>query len=130
MLVSLAGAAQKPGDLLKNAALRALFCEKLGNLMHCRDVHMHFTAGLLSSFDAIFEMPLPEVLKSLPLSDGLRNAVLKHEGLPGEAVDCVIAHERAEWDSIEYGRLAPEDIRGAYLTAIDETNLLWTALEM
>jgi EAL and modified HD-GYP domain-containing signal transduction protein len=130
MLVSLAGAAQKPGDLLKNAALRAMFCERLGKLMHCRDIHVHFTAGLLSSFDAIFEMPLPEVLKSLPLSDELRNAILKHQGLPGEAVGCVIAQERADWDSIGYGRLAPEDIRSAYLGAIDETNVLWKALDL
>jgi EAL and modified HD-GYP domain-containing signal transduction protein len=130
MLVSLAGAAQKPGDLLKCAALKALFCEKLGRLMRCRDFHVHFTAGLLSSFDAIFEMPLPEVLKSLPLSDELRNAVLKHEGSPGEAVACAIAHERADWDRIACGQLAPTDIRTAYLTAIDETNLLWSALEM
>ncbi len=62
MLVSLAGASQKPGDLLKSAALKAIFCEKLGRLTYCRDIHVHFTAGLLSSFDAIFEIPMPEVL--------------------------------------------------------------------
>ena len=128
MLVSLAGAAQKPGDIVKDAMLRALVCEKLGRLMKYGDIHTFFTAGLVSSFDAIFDMPLPEILESLPLSEELQSAILKHQGAAGETVRCAIAHERADWNSIACGTLTPEDVRNAYLAAIDETNELWSVL--
>lgn len=128
MLVSLSSVGDQPGEILKDAMQRAVFCERLGRLMNSREVQSCFTAGLLSSFDAIFDMPLEEILKSLPLSEDLKLALLKHQGPVGETVRCAIAHERADWHAIKCGKLTPQEVRTAWLAAIEETNGLWSAL--
>jgi EAL and modified HD-GYP domain-containing signal transduction protein len=128
MLASLAGTVQKPGELLKDAMQRAVMCERLARLCDSPEGSSYFTAGLLSSLDALFDLPLAEVLSSLPLSDELKSAVLDHRGPIGEVLQCAIAVERARWAEIRCGNLTADEIRGAYLSAIDEVSEIWVAL--
>jgi EAL and modified HD-GYP domain-containing signal transduction protein len=93
------------------------------------DVSGSFTAGLISSLDAVFDMPLEELLASLPLSEELKAAIVRREGLVGEILECAIAVERAQWDAIHCGELTPEEIRQAYLWAITEVNALWSSFD-
>ena len=129
MLASLAGTVQKPGDLLKDAIQRAVMCERLATLLMREDTSAYFTAGLISSLDAVFDLPMADVLTSLPLSDELKHAVLRHQGAIGVVLHCAIAIERADWDAIDCDGLATGEIRSAYLSAIDEVNELWSALD-
>ncbi len=128
MLAWLASATSRPGDLSKDAVLRAVFCEKLGRLVNGRDTHSFFTAGLLSAVDVIFEMPMQQILELLPLSDELNNAILNHEGPIGGAVKGAIAVAHADWNSVGFGNLSLAWIRDAYLAAIADTNHFWLAL--
>ena len=128
MLAALAGTLRRPGDLLKDATQRALMCEQLARLQDNGEASACFTAGLISSLDAVFELPLPEILALLPLTDDLKRAVLEHQGDIGEVLHCAIANERADWDAIRCGTLTPDEIRGAYLFAIREVAELWSLL--
>ena len=54
-------------------------------------------------------MPMEEVLESLPFSDEIRAALLRHEGPKGELLTAVLAYERGEFPSAPAaapGRLA------------------------
>jgi EAL and modified HD-GYP domain-containing signal transduction protein len=128
MLAALAGTTHKPGDVLRDATQRAMLCEKLARLLSDLDPSACFTAGLISSLDAVFDLPVFDILESLPLSDALKRAVLRHEGSVGEVLHCAIAIERAEWDAITCRGLTPAQIRAAYLSAIDEVAVLWASL--
>jgi c-di-GMP phosphodiesterase len=128
MLVALAGVSAKSNVTLTNAIIRARLCEHLGKLRHERDANAYFTAGLLSSLDAVLDLPITEVLDSLPLSDELRDAVLHHAGPIGEAVRTVIAQERGDWSQIGFAGLEPFEVRAAYLAAISETDAMWSNL--
>ena len=128
MLMSLAGTVQKPGHLLKDATQRAVMCEKLARLLNRHDASACFTAGLISSLDAVFDVPLAEILESLPLADDLKDAILGHRGEIGEVLHCAIANERADWDAMRCGGLTSEEIRDAYLFAIQEVTELWSSL--
>ena len=127
MLASLAGSAQRPGDLLKDALQRAAMCECLARLLRVPSTSAYFTAGLLSSLDAVLEMPLSDILNSLSLKNELTDAVLDRTGPIGEVLTCAIATERADWEAIACGHLSPQEIRGAFLSAIDEVNQLWAS---
>jgi EAL and modified HD-GYP domain-containing signal transduction protein len=128
MLAALAGTTQKPGDVLRDATQRALLCEKLGRLLNDLDASTCFTAGLISSLDAVFDLPVCDILEALPLSDGLKGAVLRHEGSVGEVLHCAIAIEHADWNEITCRGLTPTQIRAAYLSAIGEVTVLWASL--
>jgi EAL and modified HD-GYP domain-containing signal transduction protein len=114
--------------VLRDATQRALLCEKLGRLLSDLDPSACFTAGLISSLDAVFDLPVIDILDSLPLSDALKRAVLRHEGGVGEVLHCAIAIERADWDAIACRGLTATQIRRAYLSAIGEVTALWTSL--
>ena len=128
MLAALAGTEHKSGDLMKDATQRAVMCEHLGRLSKHLEPSACFTAGLTSSLDAVFDLSMEEVLASLPLSSALKAAVEQHEGEIGEVLQCAIAVERADWDAIRCGHLTPDEIRSAYLSAIDEVTELWASL--
>lgn len=128
MLIFLAGNFQQPNEALNNAMIRALLCERLAKLRHQRDQHTYFTAGLLSSLDAVLDLPLEEVVNSLPLTDELRSAVLEHAGPVGQAIRSAIAHERGDWANMGVAGLEPAAVRGAYLAALSEARSLWSDL--
>lgn len=129
MLISLAGAVNTPGDMLRRAAERAIMCEALAQLTHSPDASSFFTAGLLSALDVVLEMPLDEILDSLPLSSELKNAVLHRQGTVGQALSCAIGLERADWPAVAFGDLKASEISGAYLSAITQADEMWAALD-
>jgi EAL and modified HD-GYP domain-containing signal transduction protein len=45
-----------------------------------------FTAGMLSTFDVLLQIPLEDVLRYLPLDDELQKAILEKEGPLGRLV--------------------------------------------
>lgn len=105
-LVGLGEASYKPNEVLITALIRAKTCE----LMASGDPERHvmrpqagtaFMAGLFSLLDALLDQPLETVLKDLPVSDTLRNALLEHAGFEGEILAAVLDHERG---------LMPEDL--------------------
>lgn len=128
MLILLAGVFQEPNEALENAMIRAFFCERLADLSHDRDPHTFFTAGLLSGLGAILGVPLIDVVDSLQLSQELREAVLNHTGTVGQAVRAAIAHELCDWPHMGFAGLEPATVRGAYLSAINETRAMWKNL--
>lgn len=56
-----------------------------------------FTLGLLSTADAVFRMPMEEVVTELPLAQSLVEALLDHRGPTGEILKSVIAYEQGEF---------------------------------
>jgi EAL and modified HD-GYP domain-containing signal transduction protein len=50
--------------------------------------------GLFSLLDAMLDQPLEVILKDLPVSDGLKNALLEQTGYEGEILAAVLDYER------------------------------------
>jgi c-di-GMP phosphodiesterase len=96
-------------------------CELLGAGQDEDDRDGLFTVGLLSVADALLDAPMEAVLVSLPLSDEITGALLRHEGRRGRILGTVLRYEQGRFptDSAEPGELAE-----AYLEALrwaDET---------
>lgn len=114
----LAGIDDKPHELMITAMVRAKMCELLALALGQRNKEAFFTVGLFSALDALMDSPMQEVLASLPLSDEITAALLAHEGLLGDALRCVLAYERGEWDHVACLDLDRVAITDAYLGAI------------
>ncbi len=78
-----------------------------------------YTAGLLSVLDAVFGVPMTELVGELPLPPGVARALIERAGPLGELLDALEAYERGDLATLERlrpGRLA--DFIRAYTDAI------------
>ena len=69
--------------------------------------------------DALLDIPLEEVIASLPLSDDVASALLRNEGRLGAILHCVLAYERGSWKEAQCPGILPDLIRDLYLESLD-----------
>lgn len=113
----------KPVQLILNALTRAKMCELLATKQGAEHLSEQvFMVGLFSAMDAVLDKPLQEVIELVRLSPELEGALLRHEGLMGKILQCVLEYEHANWEQVSCAQLKPDDIRNAYLDAI-----MWSA---
>ncbi|HEY7074368.1 MAG TPA: hypothetical protein VH418_03320, partial [Solirubrobacteraceae bacterium] len=75
--------------------------------------------GLFSVADALLDMPMAEVLDSLPFTDEIQVALLRHDGPKGDLLTTVIAYERGAFPVlVPVGGEAPS-VAGAYRAALE-----------
>ena len=101
-LIVLSRTGDKPQELLCSALVRAYMCEQLIQHSHRGNSQTAYTAGLLSTLDLLLGCPLEEIMQELPVSDEIKNAILKREGPIGEAISCALAYELQRWDEITF----------------------------
>jgi len=118
-LIFLSQIEDKPRDLMTTAMVRAKMCENLGLSLNKNISDACFTVGLFSVLDALLDMPLKDILSSLPLTDDVSSALLQYKGQLGEILHTVIAYERGNWEDTMSLNLDPEVLKDAYLKAID-----------
>jgi c-di-GMP phosphodiesterase len=97
-LLMLAEARGHAHELLVTALIRARCCEVRAERDHSADPDRAFTAGLFSVADVLLDMPLPEVLESLPFDDALAAALLAHFGPEGKVLKAVLDYEHGRFD--------------------------------
>jgi EAL and modified HD-GYP domain-containing signal transduction protein len=89
----------KSAELLATAVVRARFCELLAELIgdseHSDDL---FLMGLLSTIDALLDMPMDKALEQIPLSEELKSALLNKPGQLRDILELVIGYEAGDWE--------------------------------
>lgn len=95
-LVGLGEASTKPPEVLVTALIRAKTCELVANGKNenAPSGGTAFMVGLFSLLDAMLDQPLDVILKDLPVSDTLKNALLEQTGYEGEILAAVLDYER------------------------------------
>jgi len=90
----------KPAELLRFTLTRAQFCEQIARTgkINCKDVDM-FLLGLLSTVEALLDRPLDDLLLDMPVSTGLKAALLGGGAPAGTILKLAIACERGEAES-------------------------------
>jgi EAL and modified HD-GYP domain-containing signal transduction protein len=99
-LWSLAGLSKDAhAELLTMATVRARCCELLGASTDKAGAAADgFLVGMCSLLDAILEQPMPKLVESIPVSPGVRAALLGADNLERRLLDCAVAYEEGEWD--------------------------------
>lgn len=109
---------KKPKDLMLTGMMRGKMAELIGR---ADDPHtkadQYFIVGLFSILDVLLDMPLDEVLESLPLTEESRGALSSYSGKMGEVLQCIQYYEQANWDVL-MDRIDHATYQKAYLQAI------------
>jgi EAL and modified HD-GYP domain-containing signal transduction protein len=108
-----------PHELVAIALHRARMCEMLAGSALPEERETLFTIGLFSVADGLMDMTMEEVLESLPFSDEIRAALLRHEGPKGELLSAVLAYERGEFPSPPAAATGTVSLAGAYRAALE-----------
>jgi EAL and modified HD-GYP domain-containing signal transduction protein len=115
---SRAGSSGVDNEIARQAVQRARMCEAVGG----RDAGMLFLIGLFSLLDAMFRMPLSDVLERINLAPEARDALLDRTGPFGDALNFVEAYELGLWEqATELGKqlgVAPDKISSIYTDAV------------
>ena len=118
-LVALRELGERPQTVFVDAMTRARMCEKLGPLRGVRDSAALFIMGLFSTLDVLTGMSMREVLKELPLSEDLGDALLTQQGMMGSVLREVIAYERGAWQPTVFRGIKPEVLQAIYVEAVE-----------
>jgi EAL and modified HD-GYP domain-containing signal transduction protein len=106
-----------PDELVGLGLRRAHMCEILaGSALH-EERETLFTIGLFSVADALLQAPMADVLDSLPFTEEIQAALLRHEGPKGELLATVKAYERGEFPTLPTTDSSPS-LAGAYRSAL------------
>ena len=123
-LLLLSSVTDKPSYLIFTALERAKMCEILANTHDVTKKDIAFLIGLFSVLDSIFDLPLRDVLSTLPLTKEIQNALLYYEGEMGEILLSVISYQKGEWAKVFNGGFNPEVIRNAFIESLDYVSSL------
>lgn len=125
-LVALRGIEDRPPNIFIDAMTRARMCEQLGiQRDRATDSSSLFVTGLLSTLDAITGTEMSELLKDLPLSAPVTQALLTQDGPLSSILREVIDYERGLWTVTAYRGLSPARLRGVYFEAIRWAHLTY-----
>jgi len=118
----------EPNELLVSALTRAKMCELLALSSNKSDADSYFIVGLFSQIDKILEKDMSELLKSLSLTEQMNDALLFSNGNMAEALKCVVAYEKGNWDEVVFENLENSMIISHYLKSIEWASDLSTEL--
>ena len=90
---------EKPIELIKLSLTRARFCELLAQKHNgIRDTGMAFLVGMMSLMDAILDESMEGVMKKLPLSNLIKEALVQKQGILAQYLGLIKAYEQADWE--------------------------------
>ena len=92
---------KKPPVLIQNTIIRARLCELIASVMGLKEsADAAFLTGLFSTIDAILDKPMDSILRSLPLSELINNALLENKGELAECLAITQSYINGDWDTI------------------------------
>ena len=121
-------------EIIKISFQRAVFCQALSQ--EIPDFPLSYSEaymlGMFSILDRLLDVPLEQALKSLPVSDELKDGLIKKEGMCGSLYRLTIAYEQGEWPRVtriaQELNLTMETISRKYLEAVDYVTSTWNSL--
>jgi len=127
MVIMLAGFDDKPFELARHALVRARMCEALARAT-AQPPDQLFTAGLLSLLDAILDQPLADILKQIPLTQLINDALVGGRGNAGKIVEAARAQDRGDFDRVAATGISSQAIFVAWYEAVRWTEDLLSHL--
>jgi c-di-GMP-related signal transduction protein len=92
-------ASDKPDELVRTSIIRARFCELLGlNSSNGTDVSELFLIGLFSLIDAMLDNTMENIMRNLPLTKNIKQALIETKGELVDYLRFVSYYETANWD--------------------------------
>jgi c-di-GMP-related signal transduction protein len=113
----------KPTELLMTSIIRARFCELLSKHSRLKNRSSEcFFLGMFSLLDVILGVDINNIIKSLPLQQDIKDALINKENELNYLLHIVIAYENSNWDElnqmISKTQFTEHDAADSYRSAI------------
>lgn len=123
-LLAISGMSDKPDALRDHALEKAKFCERLGERINPDEAPVYYSVGLLSTMDAFFDQPLPNLIENLMMREDIKQALLEKSGRLGLVLKTVEAIQSGALDQIQWAELeplglSPNSVNEIYLSVIE-----------
>ncbi len=122
-MIALSKMEDRPSEMIHLAMVRGKMCEMLAEKSGLKPLESFFTVGLFSALDILMERDIESIIAPLPLNNEVENALLKHEGVLGDALKCTLAYEIADFENVHFQKLTEEDFFIANVEAISWANM-------
>jgi len=91
----------KSEELIVSCLIRARFFELIApKVGQEEDASALFLMGLFSMIDALLDMPMTDILATLPLCEDVKSAILGRPGRYSDVYQLLVNFERGEWDPV------------------------------
>ncbi|MFH2124787.1 MAG: HDOD domain-containing protein [Pseudomonadota bacterium] len=90
----------KPDELIRTSCIRARFLELLGKELH-QDQGIFFMLGLFSLLDAILDTPMESLMKQLPVSEDIIEALAYKAGPLFPYLQLIQLYESGQWSELD-----------------------------
>jgi c-di-GMP-related signal transduction protein len=91
----------KPDELVVLSIIRAKFCESLARRVGLSNRSQDlFLLGMFSLIDAIIDQPLAAILRSIPLADDVKAALLGEDNCLRRVYDYTLSYEKGDWQAV------------------------------
>ncbi|NQV68712.1 MAG: HDOD domain-containing protein [Pseudohongiella sp.] len=127
-VITLTDIDDKPPELILACLQRARMLQTLSKAAGLNE-DAGFTAGLFSSLDALMDQPMDEVLGALPLTEELKEALLKREGNLGTLLQTAMNYERGDWQGIDLASPMSAELNECYLESLSWASELVSRLK-
>jgi len=113
----------KPKELVKVSSIRAKFCELLTlAAKSASNPNELFMLGLFSLIDAILDISMETIMDDLPLSNQLKDALIKNQGFEFYFLRLAISYEKGDWSDVTFCSnildIPENQLPGLYLDAL------------
>ena len=119
-LLAMSGVQDKPSELMVTAMIRAKMCEGVATALGFDNTQTHFTLGLLSVLEAMFDTPMSVLVEQLPLVPELRAALVdpNASGPLAETLRIALRFEAGRWEELEDTLARARAISESYVGAV------------
>jgi len=118
-MIALSNIDVTPDEIIHTALLRAKMCELLLESDDKETAGSAFTVGLFSMLDALIGASIDRLLPMLQLHDDLNDALLHQKGPYGNALKCVLAYEKGDWQAVDRAGFGEQFTSSCYMRAAE-----------
>ena len=118
-MIALSGLQETPDELIHTALHRGKMCELLLESSGKVPSGSAFIVGLFSMLDALIGTSVDRLLPMLQLNNDINDALLSRKGPYGNALKCVLAYERGDWQTVDRAGFGEEFTISCYLRAVE-----------
>ncbi|MDO6562465.1 HDOD domain-containing protein [Amphritea sp. 1_MG-2023] len=97
-LIALNNQSGKPEEICRGLLVRGRMCEEIALASKRPNPGSYFMTGMMSNLHLLLDIDRESMLKEVPLSDEIKNAILLNEGEMGETLMHVGNYETGDWD--------------------------------
>ncbi|RTE65745.1 HDOD domain-containing protein [Amphritea opalescens] len=97
-LIALNNQSGRPEEISRALLVRGRMCEEIATALKRKNPGSYFMTGMMSNLHLLLDTDRETMLRDVPLSDEIKNAILLNEGALGEVLMNVSNYEAGDWD--------------------------------